>query len=157
KEYAFHPGRTALLTIDGKKLGIIGQIHPSVCANYDIDDEVYVAMIDFNTMYENQNDERTYHSLPRFPSVTRDLAILCDIDLPVLSLKKAIISGAGPLLEKVELFDIFTGEQIEKGKKSVAYSLTLRSDSGTLNEKQSDKVITKIIAEVEKLGATLRS
>ena len=157
KEYAFHPGRTALLTIGEKKLGVIGQIHPSVCANYDIDDEIYVAMIDFNTMYENQNDERTYHSLPRFPSVTRDLAILCDIDLPVLSLKKAIISGAGPLLEKVELFDIFTGEQIEKGKKSVAYSLTLRSDSGTLNEKQSDKVITKIIAEVEKLGATLRS
>ena len=114
-------------------------------------------MIDFNTMYDNQNDERIYHSLPRFPSVTRDLAILCDIDLPVLSLKKAIINGAGPLLEKVELFDIFTGEQIEKGKKSVAYSLTLRSDSGTLNEKQSDKVITKIIAEVEKLGATLRS
>ena len=145
------------MTIDGKKLGVIGQIHPSVCANYDIDDEVYVAMIDFNTMYENQNNERTYHSLPRFPSVTRDLAILCDIDLPVLSLKKAIINGAGRLLEKVERFDIFTGEQIEKGKKSVAYSLTLRSDSGTLNEKQSDKVITKIIAEVEKLGATLRS
>lgn len=156
-EYAFHPGRTALLKIGGKRLGIIGQIHPTVCANYGIDEEVYVAMIDFETAYANVAAERTYHTLPRYPSVSRDLAIICDRDLPVLSLKKAIVAASGALLEKVELFDVYMGEQIEKGKKSVAYSITLRSENGTLNEKQSDKVISKIIAEVEKLGASLRS
>ncbi len=156
-EYAFHPGRTAVLSIGGKRLGIIGQIHPTVCGNYDINSEVYVAMIDFETAYACRANERTYHTLPRYPSVSRDLAIICDRDLPVLSLKKAIVNASGALLENVELFDVYTGEQIEKGKKSVAYSITLRSDSGTLNEKQSDKVISKIIAEVEKLGATLRS
>ena len=156
-EYAFHPGRTALLTIDGKKLGVIGQIHPTVCSNYGIDTEVYVAMIDYETAYAARAEEKTYHTLPRYPSVTRDLAIICDRALPVLSLKKAITAAAGSLLEKVELFDVYTGEQIEAGKKSVAYSLTLRSDSGTLNDKQSDKVVSKIIAEIEKLGASLRS
>lgn len=156
-EYAFHPGRTAVLTVGDKRLGIIGQIHPTVCSNYGIDEEVYVAMIDFETAYANVAEERTYHTLPRYPSVSRDLAIICDYDLPVLALKKAIIAASGALLEKVELFDVYMGEQIEKGKKSVAYSITLRSENGTLNEKQSDKVISKIIAEVEKLGATLRS
>ena len=146
-----------MLTIDGKKLGVIGQIHPTVCSNYGIDTEVYVAMIDYETAYAARAEEKTYHTLPRYPSVTRDLAIICDRALPVLSLKKAITAAAGSLLEKVELFDVYTGEQIEAGKKSVAYSLTLRSDSGTLNDKQSDKVVSKIIAEIEKLGASLRT
>ena len=156
-EYAFHPGRTAVLTVGGKRLGVIGQIHPSVCANYDVDSEIYVAMIDFETAYTNRADERVYHTLPRYPSVSRDLAIICDKDLPVLSLKKAIVNASGNLLEKVELFDVYMGEQIESGKKSVAYALTLRSENGTLNDKQCDKVVSKIIAEIEKLGATLRT
>lgn len=156
-EYAFHPGRTAVLTVGGKRIGVIGQVHPSVCANYDVDSEIYVAMIDFETAYTNRADERVYHTLPRYPSVSRDLAIICDKDLPVLSLKKAIVNASGNLLEKVELFDVYMGEQIESGKKSVAYALTLRSENGTLNDKQCDKVVSKIIAEIEKLGATLRT
>ena len=83
--------------------------------------------------------------------------MLCDEALPVASLKKAIATGIGDILESIELFDVYRGSQIPEGKKSVAYTFTLRSDSGTLSEKQCTKAVAKAIAELEKLGAEIRS
>lgn len=156
-EYAYHPGRTAKLTVGDKLIGIVGEIHPSVADNFEIGTKTYTAELYVDELYAVRSADRHFSPLPKFPSVTRDIAVICDIDLPVLSLEKAIRTGAGALLESIELFDVYTGAQIPSGKKSVAYAMTLRSDSGTLNDKQSEKVMKKIIAEAQKLGAQLRS
>ena len=155
--YAFHPGRTAEISVGDKVIGIIGEIHPQVCENYGISERVYVADIDIQAMFESVAEEKTYHQLPKFPSVTRDLAILCDADMPVAKLKKAIVSGVGSLLESVKLFDVYQGDQIPDGKKSVAYTFVMRSETGTLSDKQSEKAVKKVVAELEKLGAEIRS
>ena len=157
EHYAFHPGRCAVLTCGGRELGILGEVHPAVCENYGIGTRAYAAVLDTAALLAVGQPEKTYHPLPRFPAVTRDLALLCDADLPVLTLEKAIRKASGKLLERVELFDVYTGSQIPEGKKSVAYTLTLRSAEGTLTDEQCDKVVRKVIAAVEKLGAALRS
>ena len=101
-------------------------------------------------------NETVYKPLPKFPAVQRDFALLCDIDLPIGTLEKAIASGASRLLEKIELFDIYTGSQIPEGKKSVAFSVSLRSAEATLSDEEIDAVTAKIIAKLEKTGAELR-
>jgi phenylalanyl-tRNA synthetase beta chain len=100
--------------------------------------------------------EKTYAPLPKFPAVARDLALVCDDGVPVGRLEKAIRAGAGGLLEKVRLFDVYRGEQIAGGKKSVAFSIVLRSGEGTLTDGRVSAVMKKIVAELEKAGAALR-
>ncbi|MBP5617948.1 MAG: phenylalanine--tRNA ligase subunit beta, partial [Clostridia bacterium] len=97
---AFHPGRTATLSIGGKEMGILGEIHPMVRERYGIRGRVYAAQLDLPLLFESQMPEKTYHPLPRFPSVTRDVAILCDRDLPVAKLRDVILRNVGKLLEK---------------------------------------------------------
>lgn len=152
----FHPGRCAALTIDGAELGVLGEVHPKVLGNYDIDDRAYLAVLDFDTLFRHRQTERTYRPLPKFPAVTRDLALLCDIDTPVSLLQKAIAEGAGHLLEAVELFDVYQGKQIPDGKKSVAYSVTLRSSEATLTDQQTEKAVAKMISRLNAVGALLR-
>ncbi|MBQ8793367.1 MAG: phenylalanine--tRNA ligase subunit beta, partial [Clostridia bacterium] len=156
-EASYHPGRTAKILVGGVEIGIMGEIHPTVADNYSIDEKVYVAKLNIAAMYKAVGEEKMYHQLPKFPAVTRDLSMLCDEALPVANLKKAIATGIGDILESIELFDVYRGSQIPEGKKSVAYSFTLRSDSGTLSEKQCTKAVAKAIAELEKLGAEIRS
>ena len=108
-------------------------------------------------MLESVGAERTYKALPKFPAVTRDLAILCDRDLPVAAIKTIIVNNVGALLEKVELFDVYQGSQIPEDKKSVAYTFTMRSENSTLSDKQCDKIVRKIVADLEKIGAQIRS
>lgn len=154
---SYHPGRCAELTINGEKLGVLGQINPKVAKNYGIDKECYVAEIDFNTLFANRGAEKTYTPLPKFPAVTRDLALVCDEKLPVASIEKVIKDNGGRLLEKVELFDVYQGKQIEAGKKSVAYALTLRDKEKTLADEDIDRVMKKIMKGLEKeLGIGLR-
>ena len=155
--FAYHPGRTASITADGKEIGIIGEIHPSVAENYGINEKVYAADIDIAAMYSCVGEEKTYHPLPKFPSVTRDLSMICDEALPVADIRRAIVNGVGDILEHIELFDVYRGKQIPEGKKSVAYTFTLRSESGTLSEKQCTKAVSKAIDELKKLGAEIRS
>ena len=100
--------------------------------------------------------EKTYTPLPKFPAVTRDLALLCQDAVPVRVLEKAIIAGAGSLLESIKLFDVYKGEQIDADKKSVAFSIVLRSKDSTLTEEQTGAVMKKIMQELEKAGASLR-
>lgn len=155
--YAYHPGRTAEITVDGKVIGIIGEIHPKVADNYGINAKVYTAELDLEAMFDSVGAERTYKALPKFPAVTRDLAILCDRELPVAAIKSIIVENVGGLLEKVELFDVYQGSQIPEDKKSVAYTFTMRSENSTLSDKQCDKIVRKIVADLEKIGAQIRS
>lgn len=157
EEPSYHPGRCAVLSIDGKRLGVIGEIHPKVAENYGIGDRVYCFSLDVDKMYEYAKFEKTYTPLPKFPAVTRDLALLCDDSTPVLTLEKAIIRGAGNLLEKIKLFDVYKGEQIDSSKKSVAFSVTLRSADSTLTDERIAGTMKKIMKELEKAGAILRS
>ena len=157
EEFSYHPGRCAVLTIGGKRLGVIGELHPKVAENYGISERVYSFSLDVNMLYQYANPVKTYTPLPKFPAVSRDLALICDDGIPVLTLEKAIVRGAGRLLEKIKLFDVYKGEQIEAGKKSVAFSIILRSNDGTLTDEQTAGVLKKVMKELEKAGASLRS
>jgi phenylalanyl-tRNA synthetase beta chain len=157
EEASFHPGRCAVLRIDGHRLGVIGEIHPKVAENYGISERVYGFSLDVGYMFQCAHMEKTYVPLPKFPAVTRDLALICDDNIPVLTLEKAIIRGAGTLLETIKLFDVYKGEQIDAGKKSVAFSIVLRSLNETLTEDRVSSIIKKTIKELEKAGANLRS
>ena len=155
-ENYLHPGRQAEVLANNVSAAVLGEVHPAVAKNYDIDTRVYVAEIKLDVLYAINKRKTTYKPLPKFPAVERDFAMLCDADIPVGDLEKAIQSGGGRLLEKMELFDVYQGAQIPAGKKSVAYSVWLRSADGTLTDAQIDEVSQKIISKLEKLGAELR-
>ena len=153
----FHPGRCAAITIGNRRIGTIGEISPAVLANYGIETRAYVATVDMADIFANRDTERTFKPTPRFPASTRDLAIICDDELPAASLEKAIRAGAGKLLEKVELFDVYKGAPIAPGKKSVAYTMTLRAPDRTLTVEECDRAVNKVLKELANLGAQLRA
>ena len=157
EEYSYHPGRCAVLTVGGERLGVLGEIHPQVAENYGIGERVYCFSLDIALMYQYAQHEKTYKPLPKFPAVSRDLALICDDEIPVLDLEKAIRRGAGDLLEEIRLFDVYRGSQIEAGKKSVAFSITLRSADSTLDDGQISACMKRVMKELEKAGAVLRS
>ncbi len=146
---SYHPGRCAELRIDGKKVGVIGQIHPLVAETYGIGAEVYAAELDFTLLQSMAGGERVFHPLPKFPAVTRDLALVCDESLTVGELESCITAAAGKLLRKINLFDIYRGVGIEPGKKSVAFSLELRADDRTLTDEDSVGVVNKVLEKLE--------
>lgn len=152
----FHPGRCAVIKLGGDTLGEIGEIHPDVVKNYGIGTKVYAASLDFATLLRHSCSEKSYHKMPRFPAASRDLALTCDRDLPVIRIEKAIKSAVPKLLESIELFDVYTGEQIEKDKKSVAYSIVLRASDRTLTDEETDNAVAKILRGLERIGVTLR-
>ena len=154
---SYHPGRCANLVKDGRVFGVMGEIHPAVAENYGMDCRVYSFSLDADALFELSQPEKTYKPLPKFPAVTRDLALLCDESIPVGTLEKAIVRGGGSLLEAIQLFDVYQGAQIEAGKKSVAFSITLRSADSTLTDEQTNSVMKKVMKELEKEGAVLRS
>ena len=151
-ESYLHPGRQAEVLANNVPAAVLGEVHPSVAKNYDIDTRVYVAEIKLDVLYGINKRKVTYKPLPKYPAVERDFAMLCDKDIPVGDLEKAIQSGGGRLLEKIKLFDVYQGSQIPAGKKSVAYSVWLRSADGTLTDAQIEDTCTKIIAKLEKLA-----
>ena len=154
---AFHPGRCAEVSVNGVFLGVLGQIHPSVADNYGLDCPVYSAQLDFLALLANRAPETGYQPLPRFPSVTRDIAVVCDRGVTVAQLEDCITRGAQGLLKQVELFDIYTGAPIPEGKKSVAFNLTLRADDRSLTSEEADSDVKSILSLLEQeLGAVLR-
>ena len=153
----YHPGRCAKVSMNGVELGYMGQIHPLVAKTYGFDGEVYCAEINFTKAFEMILPEPTFTPLPKYPSVTRDLALLCDEAVTVADLQNTITAAGGKLLRNVTLFDIYRGKGVAEGKKSVAFSLELRADDRTLTDADSEGVITKVLANLsEKLGAVLR-
>lgn len=152
-----HPGRSAITLFNGTKLATYGEVHPEVAAAYGIDTRCYVAEIDLEALYAMPARKTVYKPLPKFPAVTRDLALVCDEDISVGQLQQAITSGAGRILEKVELFDIYRSEQIGQNRKSVAFSLTLRAEDRTLNDAEIETVMEKVFKKLSATGATLRT
>ena len=154
---ALHPGRGAVILKDGTAIGIMGEVHPSVQENYGIKTKTYIAKLNVPEMMKAAVAEISYKPLPKFPASTRDLSVICDDALPVAELEKAIKGAVGKILEKVTLFDVYKGEQIEKGKKSVSYSITMRSHEGTLTDEQADGAVKKALKALADVGAELRA
>lgn len=154
----FHPNRTASILLNGEKLGTIGEIHIDVMENYDIKVRVYIADLDFDKIVDNTNLDRKYKPLPKYPAILRDIAVVVDKDVLVGELQKAIIENGEGLIENVELFDVYTGEQVQEGKKSVAFSITYRSYDRTLVDDEINSIQERIIEGLEKkFNAKLRS
>ena len=154
---SYHPGRCAKVTIDGVDVGYMGQVHPLVTQNYGMDADVYCAEIDLNKLFELQLPDVTYTPLPKYPTVSRDLSLICDEAVTVAQVEEVISASAGKLLRDVKLFDIYRGTGVPEGKKSMAFSLSLRADDRTLTDADSEAVVTKVLAALaEKLGASLR-
>lgn len=154
----FHPGRCAVIKKkDGTVLGILGEVHPQVCENYELWTKVYLAELDMAELYENAAMDITVKPLPRFPASTRDLALVAGEDVPVGDMAAAISQVAGTLLEKLELFDVYRGKQVGEGKKSVAYSLTLRAADRTLTDEDCDRMVKTILAKLGEIGVELRA
>ena len=154
---SYHPGRCARVTIEGRDVGFLGQVHPLVAKNYGMDGEVYCAEIDFTKLFDLQLSAPTYTPLPKYPTVSRDLAIVCDEALTVAEVEAVMTAAAGKLLRNIKLFDIYRGIGVPAGKKSVAFSLELRADDRTLTDGDSEAVVSKVLAALsEKLGASLR-
>ncbi len=154
---SYHPGRCAKITIAGVDVGYVGQIHPLVAQNYDIDTDVYCAEVNFDLLFTLQLPEATYVPLPKYPTVTRDLSIICDEAVTVADAEDVITAAAGKLLRKVNLFDIYRGKGIDDGKKSLAFSLEMRADDRTLTDTDTEQVMEKVIKSLaEKLNAIRR-
>ena len=154
---SYHPGRCASISIDGEVIGVMGQVHPLVAKNYGIDSEVYCAELNFTKMLCLRLPEPTFTALPKYPAVSRDLALICSEDITVAQVEEVISASAGKLLRKIQLFDIYRGVGVPEGKKSMAFSLQLRADDRTLTDSDSEAVVNNVLAAVkEQLNATLR-
>ena len=146
---SYHPGRCAKVYAGETYLGVFGQIHPLVAANYGMDTEVYTAELSFDAMYEKRGDIPVYQPLPKFPAVTRDIAVVCDEAIMVGALEESIRRGAKGLLKDVSLFDIYRGPGVAIGKKSVAFNLVLRADDRSLTGEEADEDVQSILAALK--------
>ena len=154
---SYHPGRCARVSVDGVDVGIFGQVHPLVAKNYGIDADIYAAELDFTALAAHLAPEHVYTPLPKYPTVARDIAVVCDEGITVAALEETICRAGGKLLRDVRMFDVYRGKGIPDGKKSVAFRLSLRADDRTLTDADSDGVISAILTQLkEQRGATLR-
>lgn len=153
----FHPGRCAAVVKNGKTLMTLGEVHPDVRDNFGIDKPCYIAFIDAEALYSEKYDKIEYKPLPKFPSVERDLAFVVDVSIEIGQIERVIIDAAGAKLENVKLFDVYSGKQLGEGKKSVAFSLSLRDSAKTMTDEDADKITARVIrAAEEKLSAEIR-
>ena len=156
KKSFLHPGRQADIIYDGVKVGYLGEVHPQVCENYNIGDRVYYADIDMPYIVEHACFDKKYEGIAKFPASTRDISLVVDKQVLIGTMENAIIKKGGKLLESCELFDIYEGEQVGEGKKSVAFSLVFRAKDRTLSDTEISEIMDKILAELTGLGAVLR-
>ncbi|MCR4432057.1 MAG: phenylalanine--tRNA ligase subunit beta [Tepidanaerobacteraceae bacterium] len=150
RHFAFHPGRCALVLMDGEEIGIAGEIHPDVMENYDINSRVYICELDMDILLKKASTDIKFTDLPRYPASSRDLAIVVEERLPAGNIIRTITDIGNDLVEKVELFDIYTGDQIKKGFKSLAFSLTYRAKDRTLTDEEINQVNNRIREKVAK-------
>ncbi|SHJ85559.1 phenylalanyl-tRNA synthetase beta subunit [Geosporobacter subterraneus DSM 17957] len=153
----FHPGRCANILYGDHILGVLGEIHPDVAENYDIDERTYIAELDFNILLQITRLDRLYKPLPKYPAITRDMALVLEDHIYVKQIEDIIWSNGGTTLESVKLFDVYKGKQIQEGYKSVAYSLTYRAADRTLVDEEVNQIHDKIVRALEEeLKAQLR-
>ena len=154
---SYHPGRCARVTVGGVDVGFLGQVHPLVARNYGIETEVYCAEVDFTQLFELQLPAPTYVPLPKYPTVARDLALVCDEAVTVAQVEDVITAAAGKLLRSTRLFDIYRGKGIPEGKKSLAFALELRADDRTLTDGDAEGCVARVLRALEEqLHAVLR-
>ncbi|MBR2926964.1 MAG: phenylalanine--tRNA ligase subunit beta [Clostridia bacterium] len=156
---SYHPGRCAVITAeDGTLLGVFGQAHPLMAQNYGFSAPVFVAELDFDTVFAKANTEKVYAPLPKYPATTRDFSFVCPEELEVGTLMSVMEKAGGKLVEGVALFDIYRGPQLGEGKKSVSLRVTLRASDRTLTVEEADKASKKILNDLKfKLGLELRA
>ena len=154
----FHPGRCAIMTTaDGAALGILGELHPTVAQNYTFSAPVYLAELDMENLFAASNQKKTYHPLPKFPAVTRDFSFVCDESVTVGEIEDAMRASGVSIMEAITFFDVYRGAQLGAGKKSVSFSVSLRSADHTLTVEEADRAASKILRGVERaLGITIR-
>ena len=153
----YHSGRCAKVTVEGVDLGYLGQLHPLVAGNYDLEGEVYCCELDFTRMMGLRKPAPTYVPLPRYPAVTRDLAVVCDESRTVAQVESCMIRAAGKHLRHIRLFDIYRGKGVAEGKKSMAFSLELRADDRTLTDGEVEADVARILAALQaELDTVLR-
>ena len=154
---SYHPGRCATVWAGSDCIGVFGQIHPLVAANYGVDAEFYCAELALDELMLARGEDPVYTPLPKFPAVTRDIAVVCDISIPVARLIDCIMTSGGEYLKGCSLFDIYTGSHIAPGKKSVAFSLTMRSDDQTLTDDHAEETMKAVLTALEQsFGAIIR-
>lgn len=146
---SYHPNRTANIVYKGSNIGTIGEIHVDVLENYDMNKKVYMANLDFDRIVKESILEKKYKPLPKYPAITRDLAIVVDKDILVGNLEKVIWQNGEDLIEDINLFDVYTGDQISENKKSLAFSINYRSYENTLKDKEVNKIHESIIGKLE--------
>ena len=153
----YHPGRSAVIKANGKTLGVIGEVHPSVLRNFEIGVKAYIGELDFTAIFNAANRDVKYTSLTKFPAVTRDFSIVCNIETPVAEIEKVMKKAGGKLLSKLELNDVYTGSQIPEGKKSVMYKAEFKAPDRSLTGEEADNLHAKIVKNLSnELGAELR-
>ena len=154
---AYHPGRCAKLFVGDTEIGVLGQIHPLVAANYGVDAAFYCAELRFDALDAVKGALPVYRPLPRFPSVTRDIAVVCRADIPAGELIDCILANGGKYLKDCAVFDVYTGSHVLPGMKSVAFSLTMRSDEQTLTVERAEETVSAVLGALEKnFGAVIR-
>ena len=154
---AYHPGRCAKVYVGEEYIGVFGQIHPEVARNYGVDAELYCAELSFDALCRVKGGIPVYKPLPKFPSVTRDIAVVCSSDITVGELTDCILASGGQYLKDCTLFDVYTGHHIAEGMKSVAFSLTMRADDQTLTDEHADETVRNVLSALrEKYGAVIR-
>ncbi len=153
----YHPGRKAVMSVDGGKLAALGEIHPDVAEKFDIKARVYVAEIDLDALMPLEKDFYGIKPLPKFPAVSRDIAVVVDEKVGAGTMMDAIRKAAARTLEDVKLFDIYRGEKLGAGRKSVAYAITLRASDRTLTDEEINSTMDKVLKALEAFGAELRA
>ena len=154
---SYHPGRCAEVFLGGDRVGVLGQIHPAVAANYGVDAELYCAELSFDAILAHRAPLSVYKPLPRFPSVSRDIAVVCDASIPAGDMVECILENGGQYLKDCRIFDVYTGGRVAAGQKSVAFSLTMRADDQTLTDEHAEETVRAVLTALrERFGAEMR-
>ena len=152
-----HPGRTADVKISGEKIGYLGELHPDVQENYDLSNRVTVCELDFVSIVKAATSNREYHPLPKYPALSRDIALVVDAEVTSKKIKEIILEVGSEIIESIKLFDLYQGEQLEAGDKSLAYSIKYRVSDRTLTDDEVNQVQSQIEEKLNKeLGAHIR-
>jgi phenylalanyl-tRNA synthetase beta chain len=154
---SFHPGRQAALAVAGRQVGVFGEIHPAVQAAWDLPNRVYMAELNFADLAAGARERAEYRPVPRFPAVSRDVAMIVANDLPGARIPETIAAAGGDLVEGVQLFDLYQGEHVKAGYRSLAYRIVYRAADRTLTDVDVEAVHGKVRAALQALGAELRS
>lgn len=153
----FHPYVCCEVLKNQEVLGVFGEVKPTILENFKINKKVFIAELDLKLILKNSSDLITYKPISKFPAIKRDLSLICDFNLAAGEIEKIIKKSIGDILEKIEIFDVYCGEQLEKNKKSISFSLILRGKEKTLTDEFVDSKVKKTLKELEKIGVFLRN